>query len=61
MLTNTHEIFLNPQAFLTSGICKRCQEAKLLNAYGLCSACDHLVDEEYQILYQEPLELDVTQ
>lgn len=52
---------LNPQYFLHPGICNRCQEAKLLNIYGLCAECDHQVDEEYEILYQEPLEMDVTQ
>lgn len=59
MLTNTLEIALNTQVFVKSGVCNRCQEIELLNVYGLCTECDHTVDEEYEALYQEPLELDV--
>jgi hypothetical protein len=59
MLTNTFEIVLNTQSALNPGVCNRCQESKLLNVYGLCTECDHQVDEEYEILYQEPLELDI--
>lgn len=59
MLTNTLEIALNTQATFSSGVCNRCQETKLLNVYGLCAECDHIIDEEYETLYQEPLELDV--
>ena len=59
MLTHTAENAFGPQAFVNQGVCNRCQETKLLNVYGLCTECDHIVDEEYETLYQEPLELDV--
>ncbi len=59
MLTNTFEITLNAQSFVNQGVCNRCQGTKLLNVYGLCDECDHIIDEEYETLYQEPLELDL--
>jgi len=59
MLTNLSGVSLNMQPSMHSGVCHRCQETSLLNAYGLCPTCDQVVDEEYDTLYQEPLELDV--
>lgn len=59
MLPNTLEIALNTHASVNPGVCNRCQETKLLNAYGLCTECDHIIDEEFETLYQEPLELDI--
>lgn len=41
---------------LETGLCRRCQGIKLLNIHGLCPECDHLIDEEYALMYQEPLE-----
>lgn len=61
MLNHAAEISLNAQEFMNQGVCNRCQEAGLLNVYGLCTDCDHVIDEEYEILYQEPLEIDVSQ
>lgn len=59
MLTNLPGEAAQTLPFITSGVCHRCQETALLNAFGLCPECDRTVDEEYETLYQEPLELDV--
>lgn len=58
MLTDT---LMNTATFTDAsnfGVCSRCREVKLLSAYRLCADCDHIVDEEYEMMYQESLEFD---
>lgn len=32
-------------------VCRRCEEEKRVNQYGLCKVCDQEVDKEYRQLY----------
>lgn len=57
MITGTEKI-ISTLLFKNIGECNRCHEHKNVNAYGLCEECDHIIDEEYEVLYQESLEAD---
>lgn len=37
---------------MKKGICKRCNDEKKLNRFGLCEACQDEVDYEYANLYR---------
>jgi len=37
--------------YVKVGACKRCEEEKKVNRFGLCKTCNQEVDREYAMLY----------
>ncbi len=37
--------------YVKVGVCKRCEEEKKVNRFGLCKTCNSEVDREYAMLY----------
>lgn len=55
MLTNLPGEAAQTLPFITSGVCHRCQETALLNAFGLCPECDRTVDRSMKPSIKSPL------
>ncbi len=37
--------------FMNISVCKRCEEEKKVNRFGLCKQCNGEVDREYAVMY----------